>query len=255
MSLGARGAFWRRLAPCLVESWPSELTRLAGAQTLVPLSRPEMHDLLAAVRGTGAGAPVPRIAAASGGPSERLRALRLRLDAAISGANGHAFVRLGAASAKDGWRHQRTEGCARSGRDALEILTWGSRRIEQMLRLCLHAGHETTIVLRPFRPPPRSEYRLFVADGTLLGACQIGPPPAPPDPIVLARALRDSAGRIAAAVRAPSVADVFVEPGPKVTLFDVNPFSPRTDAAPFRWSGGGGGDFDGSIRLSDGSRI
>lgn len=242
----AGGTLWQALAPCLVENWPPGLSRLAGRQVLLPLSLSEMRALLAAARGVG-----PGFLSMTGGST---RGLEGRLDALLPAFPGGAFIRLGPVSAKDGWRHRQSDGRAFRGREAIEILTWGSRRAAQMVRLCLHVGHETCVVVRPWHAPPRREYRLFVHDGCLVGACQTGNEPVPEEERrALARIVRAMAEDVVQGGLTTGVADVLIDAGAPVLLIDINPWSARTDPMAFTWAKGG--DFDGSVRFADGGLL
>lgn len=172
-------------------------------------------------------------------------------DAALASFPGGAFVRLGACSPKDTPTAVLTGCQATSGTQVLQLLGDGSRRVFLHLRLCLRLGLPVWVFLREWAEiGPADELRCFVHDGVLAGVSQYQRHgPAPQRAAVEAR--RPEIAAMAATLMAAMdlrsfVFDICLGEGREaLTLIELNPWGPPTDACLFAWDGG----FDGSLRL------
>ena len=239
--------------PTYIENWGDALYGLTVPHVDIAITRPEARALglrsakFARWFGEGPAAPLDRVAG--------------ELDAALRSFPGGAFVRLGSRSGKDS-TYARNHGLrVTDAGAAMRMLTEDSRRIAFDLRLALRHNYCPHIFVRRWLEIPEwSEFRCFMRDRKLVGISQY-------DCINLGsrREITERAGQIRSAVerffeefRAAChldtvVFDVFVDldarpgtPGP-VTLLELNPFLPKTDACLFSWRDGG--DFDGSFRV------
>jgi hypothetical protein len=245
-----------------VEAWSAGWRALALPHVVLPLDR---ETVLALLRRNAAAARtgwVPSARVARGGP---LGALAESLDAVIRGRPDGAFVRLGSRSAKDSGRATWAGPRVASGADAVEMLASGSARVTFDLRLSLRHAHVPHVVVRPWRAfAPWAEFRCFMRGRRLAGVSQYDPAGVGGRSEVVGNAERIRAAIAAffphfrdASPLADVVADVVVEPCAgatedpgawRVSLLDVNPFAPVTDACLFTWANGG--DFDGSFRCA-----
>jgi len=231
-----------------IENWPDAVSRLSFRQQGLCLDREQVHAL---GRRNGVFAHCFEDIG-----SDSLATLERALDKALAGFPQGAFVRLGSRSAKDTPAAVLTGCRANCGRDAISLLTGGSRRLFFDLRLCARSGYRPWIFLREWRDFPWwAEFRCFLFEGRLAGISQyhhrlalpamcrsmpLGSLPRMLSPV--AELLNDAFGEI------NLVFDVFITGTDSLsaTLIEINPWGPPTDACLFSWENR---DFDGSIRI------
>ena len=174
------------------------------------------------------------------------------VDAAMIDFPGCAFARLGSRSAKDTSTGVLTGSQVRSGAETLRLLTNGSRRVGYDLHLALRHGLRPWLFLREWHDIAwATELRCFLREGELVGISQYHTALSMPGPD-RRRAERSRPGieRLAEALLAALggvslVFDVCVDCDGHLTLIELNPWGPPTEAVLFRWDA----SFDGALRL------
>lgn len=245
--------YFARVSPTYIENWAAGLYDLSIPHVGIPVEPPEASALLA--RNEHHARPYDERSAPS------LDGLAGRIDAAMRSQPGGSFVRLGSRSAKDS-RFARARGLrVTNERDALLMLTTGSRRVSFDLRLALRFAYEPRLFVREWVAIPAwAEFRCFMRGRRLVGVSQYDVADEQRYAEIaerraeLERALRIFAGEFASRSHlADVVFDVFVTPGAgsaeaaaaRVRLLELNPFLPRTNSCLFDWRRD---DFDGSFR-------
>ncbi|HEX8558042.1 MAG TPA: hypothetical protein VF668_08080 [Pyrinomonadaceae bacterium] len=243
-----------KVRPTYIENWSAALAQLSIPQTDIPLSLAEARAL--AERNLG------RRGHPAGEPDPHVSAVAERLESALAAYREGAFVRLGSRSAKDS-RFARLHGLRVLNSDAaIRMLTGDSRRIAYDLGLALRHGYAPHVFARRwYEIPAWAEFRCFMKGRELVGVSQYDCRNLGRRPEIAERAgeikaaIEEFSERVGAAAHlADFVFDVFLNFGEagrgraaRVTLLELNPFLPATDACLFSWRDGG--DFDGSFRF------
>lgn len=243
-----------QVRPTYIENWSAALAELSIPQTDIPLSLTEARAL--------AERNLVRRGPPAADTDTHIKAIAGRLEAALGDYREGAFVRLGSRSAKDS-RFARVHGLrVFDAGDAIRMLTGDSRRIAYDLGLALRHDYAPHVFARRwFEIPAWAEFRCFMKGRELVGVSQYDCRNLGRCPEIAERAgeikavIEEFSERVGAAAHlADFVFDVFLnvpEAGRDralgVTLLELNPFLPATDACLFSWRGGG--DFDGSFRF------
>ena len=249
-------AYFNKVRPTYLENWSAALANLSIEQTDIPLSLTEARAL---------GLANKKFKGWFGGEDGRvtpaLAQIAEKIEDSLRKYPAGAFVRLGSRSAKDSTYAYIHGARIEDAAAAVKTLTSDSQRIAFDLRLALKHDYRPHIFVRRWMDIPAwAEFRCFMRDRKLVGISQY-------DCKNLGRCLEiaEHANQLRTAIESFSekisaashlddvVFDVFVEikerrqPSVKVTLLELNPFFPQTDACLFSWRDNG--DFDGSFRF------
>ena len=150
--------------PTHLESWPESLQSLSISQVDIALTRDEVVALGSQIIELGETfAPAPIVSESLIG---KVRAACERLP-------GPWFVRLGSRSPKDAMYWKRDEMRANTPEEVIELLTAGSERVYEDLRLDLHFNHDSHIFLRQWIDLPEwTEFRCFMHKRRFIGMSQ-----------------------------------------------------------------------------------
>jgi D123 protein len=244
-------AYFERIRPTFLESWPDELAALSIPHARVQLNAEEAKTL--------ARAPCLWLDRVTTLDPVGLQTLAAKLRQPIDGFSDGAFIRLGSASPKDSPLFRPNRGRARQAVMAIKLLQT-SERMRADISRCLELGYLPSVFVRQWLPLLAwQEFRCFMRDRRLVGISQL-------DCVnyVAHQEVLRAANRIEEAIKEfflkfqacchldRVVFDVFVVPDSETEgryqarLTEINPWGPGTDTCLFRW--GVSGDFDGSFR-------
>lgn len=212
-----------------LEHWPAELAALSFRQQAVLLADAELHAL---GRANGVGASVFEAQ-----PPAVLQGLCARLQAGLDALAGPAFVRLGSRSPKDTPLFLESAGQARTGEQALALLSAGSARVAFDLRLCRRERWQPSVYLREWHAiAPEQEWRGYLRGTQLAGLRRAWPGT---DDQAEARArvlLQRLAAQVAAGFGGDVVFDAWLRDDGSATLIELNPWGPPTDTMGLDWT-------------------
>lgn len=223
-----------------IEHWPADVQAGSFRQRGLALSTAQVHAL-----GRANGVQRDRFEVLPDG-DQALISVEAALDALFAEFPGGAFVRLGSRSAKDTPLGLASGGQARTGAQALRLLSSGSRRVAHDLAWALRQQLTPWIWLREWQDIPwADEWRCFVRGGRLAGVGQYHAAQAlPPGHADRARAalpqLSRRAAQLSRALARPDfVFDVWLRDGAQAPLLiELNPWGPSTEAGLFEGDAG-----------------
>jgi len=246
-------AYFERIRPTFLESWPDKLAALSISHVRVQLNVEEAKTL--------AWAPCLLLDRVTTLDPVWLQTLAARLRPPIDQFSDGAFIRLGSASPKDSPLFRRNRGRARQPVMAIKLLQTSERMRADIAR-CLELEYLPSVFVRQWLPLLTwQEFRCFMYDRRLVGISQLDCVNYGAHPELLRaanqveEAIREFFLRFQACCHLDRVVfDVFVVPDSETEtegrcharLTEINPWGPATDACLFRW--GVSGDFDGSFR-------
>ena len=147
-----------------LENWPNELRSLSIPQVDIPMTREEATALDSQIIDWGeafAEAPIPA------------HSLVAKVEAACARMPGPYFVRLGSRSPKDAFYWPKDELKAENADEVLQLLTAGSERVYEDLKIGLHFNYEPHIFIRQWIDIPEwAEFRCFMKDRKLIAVSQ-----------------------------------------------------------------------------------
>lgn len=150
----ASAAWYERIGPCLYENWPQALRNLSFRTVSIELTPEDQEEMLAAF---------------DNAPTPHALALTDRIDAALTGFENGAFVKLSSRSAKDAWCE--TFKCV-SGADVLNQFSSSERILDDLVQY-KYLDHPCYLLLRDWADIPKhEEWRCFVRDGRIIGVSQ-----------------------------------------------------------------------------------
>ena len=239
---------WPEFADTWIENWPSGLAKLSYSQIGIPLNDSETHAL-GLLNGIHRHCFNANLA-------NNLDSLEKKLNDAIQHFPEGAFIRLGSRSPKDTLQGVITGCKAFDGQQAIRLLTSGSSRIAYDLRISIKANYQPWIFVRQWKElSPDTEFRCFMQQRQLIGVSQYFHktyfPRLNQEPI--RKALNESLWEFFTLFSKHCPIDDVVfdieinfDGNPKITLIEINPFHPLTEACLFSWDKY---DFDGSVRV------
>lgn len=224
-----------------IEHWPAEVQAGSFRQRGLALGTAQVHAL-----GRANGVQPARFDALPDG-DRTLRVVEAALDALFAEFPGGAFVRLGSRSAKDTPLGLASGGQARTGAQALRLLSSGSRRVAHDLAWALQQQLTPWIWLREWQDIPwADEWRCFVRGGRLVGVGQYHAAQVLPSAhagqarAALPQLSRRAAQLSRALARSDFVFDVWLRnAGQAPLLIELNPWGPSTEAGLFEGAAGG----------------
>lgn len=252
-------AYFNKVRPTYIENWSAELAQVSIPQTKIRLTLPEARALGLANKKFGGWFATEKEDFDS---SKMLARIAGKIESSLIKYPNGAFIRLGSRSAKDSV-YANVHGLRiDDAKSALNTLTSDSRRVAFDLRLALKNEYQPHIFLREWLEIPKwSEFRCFMQNGELVGISQYDC-----KNLGSCGEIARNANRIETAIRAfflkikpffqfeNVVFDVLVKidekdikPAAKITLLELNPFLPQTDACLFKSCERG--NFDGSFRF------
>lgn len=223
-----------------IEHWPADVQAGSFRQRGLALGTTQVHAL-----GKANGVQTARFDAFPDG-DRTLRAVEAALDALFAEFPGGAFVRLGSRSAKDTPLGLASGGQARTGAQALRLLSSGSRRVAHDLAWALRQQLTPWIWLREWQDIPwADEWRCFVCGGRLVGVGQyhaaqvLLPVHADRARATLPQLSRQAAELSGALARPDFVFDVWLRDGAQAPLLiELNPWGPSIEAGLFEGDAG-----------------
>lgn len=241
-SIGTPAALLPDPAWSWIEHWPADVQAGSFRQRGLALGAAQAHVL-----GRANGVQRACFDALPDG-DRTLRAVEAALDALFAEFPGGAFVRLGSRSAKDTPLGLASGGHARTGAQALRLLSTGSRRVAHDLAWALQRQLTPWIWLREWQDIPwADEWRCFVRGGRLVGvgqyhAAQVLPPGHADRARAALPQLSHRAAQLSLALARPDfVFDIWLrDAGRTPLLIEPNPWGPSTEAGLFE--GGEGGE-------------
>lgn len=223
-----------------IEHWPAEVQAWSFRQRGLTLGMAQVHAL-----GRANGVQSARFEALPDG-DQALLAVEAALERLFAEFPCGAFVRLGSRSAKDTPLGLASGGHARTGAQALRLLSSGSRRVAHDLAWALQQQLTPWIWLREWQDITwADEWRCFVRGGRLVGVAQYHAAQVLPlGPAGRARAalpdLRHRAAQLSRALARPDfVFDAWLRDGAQAPLLiELNPWGPSTEAGLFEGAAG-----------------
>jgi len=245
-------AYLDRVCPTYIENWAADLYQMSIPQVILPLPDEQAMALEACLWRWGW--------TPGAGCSPPLVSLLARLEDALHGFPGGAFVRLGSRSGKDSAYAQSHGLRVENAWEAVRGLTEGSEREAFDLQLARRFSYSPHLIVRAWLDIPAwTEFRCLMRQRQLIGISQYDGtrlghrPEISAHAGIIQAAIHSFFSAFVAAVHLDDVVfDVFVEglggQGPAtVRLLELNPFFPKTDACLFDWARPW--EFDGSLRF------